>query len=211
MSFPSSDAATVLEQNVRLGDKHALAELFSLYRERLLRIIHFRMDLRLHGRVEPDDILQEAYIAAANRLDYFQREFSGTSFVWLRMITVQTLTDLHRRHLAAQKRGAGQEILRIETSISMTLASGLFGHVRSPSKIIVTMDMIKKADQAIASMNEVDQQILALRHFEELTNKETAEALGIEQKAASIRYYRALVRLKEILADYSAFLDMKTS
>ncbi len=204
----AADTVPLLEQRLRQGDSQALAELFSVYRERLRCIIHFRMDRRLHGRVDPDDILQESYLAASKRLSYFQREFSGTSFVWLRLITTQALADLYRRHLSAQKRDVAKEVFRRGPSTSMTLASRLFGQVSSPSKMIAHMDMIDKVDQAIATMSEVDQEILAMRHFEELTNKETAEALGIEQKNSSIRYYRALVRLKEILAEYSAFVDM---
>jgi len=53
---------------------------------------------------------------------------------------------------------------------------------------------------AIEQMDSIDREVLALRHFEELSNSEVAETLGIEPKAASIRYIRALRRLKEILA-----------
>ncbi len=59
--------------------------------------------------------------------------------------------------------------------------------------------------ERLDEMNETDREVLALRHFEELTNKETAEVLGIEPKAASIRYVRALACLKEVLKHVSGF------
>ena len=40
---------------------------------------------------------------------------------------------------------------------------------------------------------------MVLRHFEELSNAETARVLGLEKTAASNRYIRALKRLKAAL------------
>ena len=48
-------------------------------------------------------------------------------------------------------------------------------------------------------MSETDQEIVAMRHFEQMSNRETAESLGISEKAASNRYVRALAQLKKIM------------
>jgi len=64
----------------------------------------------------------------------------------------------------------------------------------------------RKLESAIEGMEPIDREILALRHFEELTNSEVAQVLGIQVKAASIRYIRALKRLKELLGTLSTFL-----
>ena len=56
-------------------------------------------------------------------------------------------------------------------------------------------------------MNEVDREVLALRHFEELSNSETAKVLNMSEQAASGRYIRALGRLKQILEIVPGFLD----
>jgi RNA polymerase sigma-70 factor (ECF subfamily) len=77
----------------------------------------------------------------------------------------------------------------------------LLGNLTSPSEAAVRAEMTAAVEQALECMNPIDREVLALRHFEELTNTETAEVLGIEQKAASIRYVRALARLKAILPD----------
>jgi len=80
------------------------------------------------------------------------------------------------------------------------VAIQLVGQFTSPSGAAARADMLTLVQTAIEQMDPIDREVLALRHFEELTNSEVAEALGIEQKAASIRYVRALRRLKEILA-----------
>lgn len=92
------------------GDEGALADLFSLHRDRLWRTVHFRLDRRLAGRVDPDDILQEAYLNAAARIGHFADDSPDSFFVWLRFIVGQTMVDVHRRHLGAQKRDAVREI-----------------------------------------------------------------------------------------------------
>ncbi|MGL4421598.1 MAG: sigma factor-like helix-turn-helix DNA-binding protein [Gemmataceae bacterium] len=50
-------------------------------------------------------------------------------------------------------------------------------------------------------LEPLDREVLALRHFEELSNAESAQVLGILPAAASKRYVRALARLKDVLVE----------
>jgi RNA polymerase sigma-70 factor, ECF subfamily len=208
MTNDKSQTLTNLEQQLREGDVTALARLFDHYRDRLHRIIEFRLDKRLHVRIDPQDVLQEAYLAASQRVPYFQRQAAMSVFVWLRLLVLQTVTDLYRRHLATGKRDIGKELVLPYPSPSMSIASGFFGHISSPSLMYANLDLFDKVERAIATMSKSDQEIIAMRHFEELNNKEVAEILGVEQKAASIRYYRALAKLRTVLSEYSAFLEI---
>ena len=207
----ATDEDSELAGRLRRGDQAALAELFARHRERLWRLVNFRLDHRLLGRVDPDDLLQDSFLAAAQRIEHFAKTESMSPFVWLRLIVCQTLVDMHRHHLGAQLRDAGREVgLNAgpwPQTTSASLANQLVGNVTSPSQAVGRAEMVQKVEQAIAQMNETDQEILALRHFEELTNSEVAESLGIEQKAASIRYVRALTRLQNILADVPGLLS----
>lgn len=193
-----------IERRLRSGEVEALAELFSRERERLWRVIQFRLAQPLRGRLEPDDVLQDAFLAASQRLQHYAESPATSPFIWLRMIVNQTLVDLHRQHLGTQKRDAGREVslngaqFVQATSASVTLQ--LVGGWTSPSGAAARADTHRLVQAAMEGMDPMDREVLALRHFEELTNTEVAEALGIEQKAASIRYIRALRRLKEILA-----------
>jgi RNA polymerase sigma-70 factor (ECF subfamily) len=197
---PADEEALVLR--LREGDRGALGDLFSLHRQRIWRMIRFRMDRRLAARIDPDDVLQEAFLAARTRIDNFLAEPHRSFFVWLRMIALQTLFDQHRHHIGAEMRNAARDV-RIDqadsSNTSLCLAAQLAGTLTSPSQAAAGLEMMQQLEQAIASMAALDQEIIAMRHFEDLTNIESAEALGISPTAASNRYVRAIARLKEIL------------
>ena len=206
-----SDGDYALEQRLRAGDETALAELFGRHRERLWRMVQFRLDRRLLGRLDPEDVLQESFLAARGRLTHFQGREQMSAFVWLRLIVLQTLVDTHRHHLGAQVRDAEREqslghVCGLQTTTA-ALAVQLAGDLTSPSQAAAREETYHLLDQAIAAMEPIDREVLALRHFEELTNSEVAEVLQIQQKAASIRYMRAVRRLKEILRQIPGFQE----
>jgi len=196
--------ASPLDCRLRAGDSQALAELFTRERERLWRVIQFRLAEPLRGRLDPEDVLQEAFLAANQRLKHYAESPATSPFIWLRMIVNQTLTDLYRQHLGAQRRDAALEVsldgAPYVQATSASVAIQLIGAFTSPSGAAARKDLLNLVQSAIDQMDPIDREVLALRHFEELTNSEVAEALNIEQKAASIRYVRALRRLKDILA-----------
>ncbi len=191
------------------GDQHALAELFSRHRDRLWRLVTFRMDPRLHGRVDADDVLQESWLAALQRIDHFLLDASRSIFVWFRLITSQTLVDIHRRHLGARKRSASSEFSIdrgwCSTSTSSSLSFHLLDHLTTPSEAAMREELSQKLNESLAGMREIDREVLALRHFEQLTNREAALVLGISEQAASDRYVRALGRLRAVMTMLPGF------
>jgi RNA polymerase sigma-70 factor, ECF subfamily len=184
-----------LEQALRAGDDGAMATLIERYRERLQRMVQFRLDPRLVGRLDAEDVLQEAFLEAEKRLQAF-RDDHKPFLVWIRLITQQTMVDLHRKHLGAKMRSAGREI---GAPASGTLSGFFVAHVTSPSGAMMREETRQKIEAALASMDAIDREVLLLRHFEELSNKEAAAVLGIQENAASNRYVRALGRLKGFL------------
>lgn len=209
MTSDQSGLSSGTLERLRSGDERVLAKLFSVHRDRLWRMVSFRLDTRLAGRVDADDILQEAYLAAAQRLNHYLAEPDKSFFIWLRLIVNQTLIDVHRRHLGVKARDIQREIAWQPAagpqSTSVALAAQLLGSLTSPSQAAVRAETALQLEQAIGAMDRIDQEVLALRHFEELSNSEVAEVLGIQQKAASIRYVRALARLKDILEKIPGF------
>lgn len=207
---PSSRIAELINRILR-RDAEALAELFSIYRPRLWRMVNFRLHPRLHGRVDADDVLQDAWLMAVDRIDYFLRDASHSSFIWFRMIVQQSLVAMHRRHLGAEKRDATRDVPVHggwdSGSTSSSMAFHLSGHMTSPSSAVNRAEMAAKLDAILQGMNDIDREVLALRHFEELSNSETARVLNMSEQAASGRYIRALGRLKEILQVLPGFLD----
>lgn len=199
----SSPIPSDLDARLRQGDADALAELVEQERGRLLRTVTMRLDRRLARRVEPEDVVQEAFLAARSRIAHYAADGFTTPYTWLRLVLLQTLADLHRHHLGAQMRDAGREAAAaapLSGEASRSLAEMLSGSLTSPSGAVIRREASARLTTAIAQLSEADREIIALRHFEDLANEEVAEALGIQPKAASIRYVRAIRRLGELLA-----------
>jgi RNA polymerase sigma-70 factor, ECF subfamily len=197
----SDDIPELLELLQRDGQQ-ALAAEFSRHRERLRRMVDFRLDVRLRGRVSASDVLQEAYIDALKRLPHFQADPDVPFFIWLRTVTVQRLIDVHRQHLGAKGRDAAREV-RLGHGDSIEASSekmaAIIGDFTSPSQAAQRAEIMENLREAIDRLDPTDREVLALRHFEELSNQEVAALLGIQTAAASKRYVRAIERLKDAL------------
>jgi RNA polymerase sigma-70 factor, ECF subfamily len=200
-----------LVDRLRGGDSSALGGLFSHYRERLRRMIEVRLDQRLGGRISASDVLQETFLDATKRVPHFLRKPDLPFYVWLRMVTGQRLAEVHRQHLGAQMRSMGHEVSIdrpfLACASSPCLAANLVGQLTSPSHAARRNELLKQVEGALERLDAGDREVLALRHFEELSNNEVAEILGIQKAAASKRYVRALQRLKETLAAIPDFAD----
>jgi RNA polymerase sigma-70 factor (ECF subfamily) len=204
-----SDAALI--GKAQSGDRQAFSELFSLHRKRLRRMVSLRLDRRLQGKIDPSDVLQEAFLDVFRRQSEYLLDPRMPPFLWLRILTGQRLLALHRKHLGTQMREAGREV-SLQTGAmphadSMSLANLLLGRLTSPSLAAVRAEMQVKLQDILNAMDPIDREVLVLRHFEELSNNETAEILGLQKAAASNRYVRALNRLTDILATMPGFLD----
>jgi RNA polymerase sigma-70 factor (ECF subfamily) len=211
MSGDANDTAELVRR-AGGGDEQALAELFSRYRDRLRHMVRLRLDRRLQGRVDPSDVLQEAYLDVARRAPEYLAEPRLPFFLWLRLVTGERLLLVHRRHLGAQMRDAGQEVSLhrgpFPQATSASLAAQLLGRLTSPTQAAIRAEIQVKLQEALNSMDPLDREVLVLRHFEELSNNETAAVLGLQKSAASNRYVRALKRLKDILSAMPGLFDL---
>jgi RNA polymerase sigma-70 factor (ECF subfamily) len=205
----TSDDELELREGLRRSPEQTLGREFARHRARLARIVVFRLDPQLASRLEPDDILQEAWLSALKRIHHFLDNPSMSMFVWLRLMVSQTIVDIHRHHLGSQGRDAYRERnldhRDPSNSTAASLVSQLLARVSSPSHAAVRQENAHQLRQSLDSMDAIDREVLALRHFEELTNNEVAIVLKISQKTASIRYVRALQRLKRILETLPGF------
>jgi RNA polymerase sigma-70 factor, ECF subfamily len=201
----ASDDTILLLERALVGDESALAALFAGYRERLRRMIRLRLDRRLSGRVDSSDVLQEAYLDVRKRIAEYARDPAGMPFyLWLRLVTGQRLTEIHRFHLGSELRDACQEVSLhrgpFPQANSVSLAAQLLGKMTDASKAAIRAEHKLIVQEALNAMDPIDREVLALRHFEHLSNDETAQVLGLSKSAASNHYIRALKRLKEILS-----------
>jgi RNA polymerase sigma-70 factor (ECF subfamily) len=203
MDDNSTDTARLIER-ARAGDQQAVNEIFTRHRARLRRMVEMRLDWRLQGRIDASDVIQEAFLEAATRLDEFLRKPALPLFLWLRLVVGERLTRLHRHHLGVQMRDPRREVSLYREALpaasSTALAAQLLGKHTSPTQAAIRAERMLRLQEALNTLDPLDREILSLRHFEELTRAETAQVLGIEESAAAKRYTRALKRLKEMLA-----------
>ena len=200
----SADTRTDEEllEAARTGDEAALAVLVERHRDRLERMVRLRMDRRLQGRVDPTDVVQEAYLAVRGKFPQYSADPRLPFFLWLRLEVGQKLVDAHRFHLGAQMRDAGQEVSlhcgALPQVTSLSLAEYLLGKLTSASRAAMRAELKLRVQEALNSMDPHDREMLILRHFEELSNAEAAQVMGIKPSAAVNRYVRALKRLKDV-------------
>ena len=211
----SNETDVSLVQKALDGDQVALADLFSVHRERLRRMVDLRIDHRVQKRVSTSDVLQEAYVDLSNQLANYSRNPALPFFVWIRRITGQRLAKIHRQHLGAQKRNASLDVAIYRGSVpgatSYALASNLAGQLTSISQKAIQLEQQIQLEQVLNELDPDDREILARRHYEQLSNSEIAKELGISDAAAGMRHLRALRRLKEALRPLGALFDLSSA
>jgi RNA polymerase sigma-70 factor (ECF subfamily) len=210
MDNDSTDTERLIER-ARAGDRQALNVIFTRYRDRLRRMVEVRLDWRLQARLDASDVIQDAFLQVATRLEEYLRDPKLPLFLWLRLVVGERLAQLHRHHLGTHMRDAGREVSLYREAMpaasSAALAAQLLGKHTSPSQAAVRAERMLRLQEALNSLDPIDREVLSLRHFEELTRAETAAVLGIEESAAAKRYVRALKRLKDVLGAMGGDLE----
>ena len=193
-----------LVERLRAGDRRALAEMFERHRDRLRRMVELRMDARLQGRVDASDVLQDGFLDLEKRVESYLGDPRLPAFLWLRLVVSDRLALVHRHHLGTRMRDVSQEVSLYRDPLpqasSAALASMLLGRLTTPSNAAMRAERILQVQEAVNSLEPLDREVVALRHFEQLNRAETAVVLGITEEAGAKRYIRALKKLKSILA-----------
>ena len=206
IGLPPMDEAleAQLASRIESGDTDALGEAFAAFRDRLLRMISLRLDPRLRGRIDPEDVVQDAWVGGRSRIEHFKTRGTMTLFVWVRRMVEQALIDLHRQHLGAQGRTVAKEV-QLDKPYAPADAESISLHLMaeqtSPSQAAIRAESSDELKDALLQLEELDREVLVLRHLEELRNEHVAEILGLSRQAASNRYVRALKRLKRCLTE----------
>jgi RNA polymerase sigma-70 factor, ECF subfamily len=193
------------------GDALAIERLFVQYRGRLRRMVALRLNVQLRGRIDPSDVVQDAYAEAVRVMDSYVRDRPLPVYLWLRKLTGQAIQQTHRAHIDAEKRDVHREA-RFGTpdyvnanteSIALQLAeSGA-----RPISVAIQRERMDILTTALEKLPETDREILVLRHFEHLTGPEAAMILGLEHAAVKKRYVRALIRIKSLVPSLAADVD----
>ena len=201
--WPTTDSTERLLEDARTGDAGAVDKLLTEFRAPLRRVIDLRLDPAIARRVDASDIVQDVLLEANQRLVEYLKKPDMPFHLWLRHLAQDRIIDTHRRHRLAQRRSVDREqpIARPawtdESSVS--LVAQLVDTERTPTSEAIQQELLRKLTAAIDQLAEDDREVVLMRHHEGLSNQEVAQALNLTEAAASMRYLRALRRLKDVL------------
>jgi RNA polymerase sigma-70 factor (ECF subfamily) len=184
------------------GDRDARHQLLARHRDRLRKMIAWRLDRRLAPRVDPSDVVQDLLVEADGKLDQFLQDRPLPFYPWLRTLAWDHLAKQYRRHLKARGRSVLREepsILNLPDESAAELANRLVTSATSPSQQAIRREVRERVRKALAALSERDREVLILRHLEQLSVLETAEILNIKPGAVKVRHLRALERIRKLL------------
>jgi RNA polymerase sigma-70 factor (ECF subfamily) len=197
----SPDTQELLDQ-ARRGDATAVEQLLAQHREPVRRMIGMRLDPAIRPRVDASDVVQEVLLEASRRLTEYLRAPTMPFHLWLRHIARDHVIDAHRRHRQAQRRTVDRE-RRMEPAradaSSLEIVDQLLDHELTPATAAIRKEIQDRFQLALEALPEDDREIVLMRHFEQLSNQDVASALALTEAAASMRYLRALRRLRALL------------
>lgn len=199
----ASDSTALLRQAAD-GDEQALAELLGQSEPRLVRIVRTRLPRQLHGRVREMDVVREACAEAQQGLNEYLNDPQLPFYLWLRELTLLKLIDVQQRYLGDQAGDAAGDVSlhrgSLPAATSASLAAQLLGRFAATSNEDVKAALKIKVQEALASLDSRDREVLVLRHVEQLSTGEIAQVMKIVKSEASRRYFRALKSIKDMLA-----------
>jgi RNA polymerase sigma-70 factor (ECF subfamily) len=201
--WPEQPQIDPLLEQARQGDAEAVERLLTIHRDPLRRLIGLRLDPALAARVDASDIVQDVLLETHRRLQDYLKNPIMPFHLWLRHIAKDHIIDAHRRHRQAQRRSLDREQPIVPAVLadhsSYELAGQLIDPELTPASEAIRRELQRRLDVAIAELDEDDREIILLRHREQLSNQDVARALGLSEAAASMRYLRAVRRLRDAL------------
>jgi RNA polymerase sigma-70 factor (ECF subfamily) len=200
--WPESSETQQLLEQARQGEAAAVEQLLTRHREPMRRVIELRLDPAIGPRVDASDIVQEVLLEASRRLADYLRAPAMPFHLWLRHIALDHIIDAHRRHRLAQRRTVDREqsLKPARDDSSREQFAAFIDRELTPATAAMRQEMENRFREVLATLDEDDRDIILMRHFEQLSNQEVASSLGLSEPAASMRYLRAVRKLRSLLA-----------
>lgn len=202
-SIWANEETDVLLDAARAGDRDAVNRLLDKHRGPVRRLIELRLDRKVQRRVDVSDVVQDVMVEASGRLDKYLSDPSMAFHLWLRQIAWDRIIDTYRRHRVSAKRNMDREqpiaAGKGPDQSTMELAQQLCDPALTPAAAATQREIARKVESAVERMDDQDREVILMRHYEHLSNLEIAEVLGLNPPAASMRYLRAVRRLREML------------
>ncbi|ADB18698.1 RNA polymerase, sigma-24 subunit, ECF subfamily [Pirellula staleyi DSM 6068] len=203
--WPETEQTQQLLDGVKQGDADAVNRLMERHRDSLRRLVQMRLDQKIQRRVDVSDVVQDVLVEANRRIKDYLNNPVMSFHLWLRQIAKDRIIDAHRRHRGSAKRSVDRErpiqVPAGDDRSTMELAAQICDRQLTPAAAATQHEMAQVVEQAIAKLGDQDCEIIVMRHYEQLSNQEIAQALGLSEPAASMRYLRAVRRLREMMVN----------
>ena len=213
--WPNPEPTEQLLADARAGTADAVNRLLDRHREAVHRLVQMRLDAKIQGRIDVSDVVQDVLVEANRRLQDYLANPQLSFHLWIRQITQDRIIDAHRRHRVSAKRSVDREQALMAPAGDDHSTYELIGQIQdrelTPAAAVAQKEMAKRVEAAITQLNAQDAEMIVMRHYEHLTNQETAQALKLSEPAASMRYLRALRRLRELLGEGPGNADTSSS
>lgn len=171
-----------------------LGRLFEQERAHLRRFLERRINRKLASRLDASDVIQEVFFRAQQSLPSYLTNPTLPPVIWLRHLSSQVLCEVHRKHFRAV-RNPYREGDQIDQFMLMRLTSSTMSIASKLERI----DLQSKVSQKLKELNEMDRQVLEMRHVDGYSLAEIATILEVQYDTTKKRYYRALKRFKDLL------------
>lgn len=201
--WPDQEPTQILLEKAGQGDSMAVNDLFERHRNAIRKMVRMRLDQRIQRRVDVSDVVQDVMMEANRRLTDYLKQPTLSFHLWLRQIAKDRMIDAYRRHRGSAKRSVDREqpltAPRNSEQSSILLSQQLQDQELTPAAAATQKELAKRVEEAISHLSEQDYEIIVMRHYEQLSNREVAESLDLTEPAASMRYLRAIKRLKSAM------------
>ena len=201
--WPEQEKTEALLEQARQGDEDAINSLIDRHRNALRHLVRMRLDRKIQRRVDVRDVVQDVLIEANRRLKTYLENPVMPFHLWVRHIARDRIIDAHRRHRGSAKRSVDKEQPMVIPGgfdqSSIILAAQLVDREKTPAASIMEKELAKRVEEAITDLDDLDAEVIVMRHYEQLTNQEIAQALDLTEPAASMRYLRAVRRLRDLM------------
>ena len=212
--WPTEDQTQQILADVKQGDADAINRLMDRHRDSIRRMIQMRLDNKIQRRIDVSDVVQDVLVEANRRLQTYLENPQMSFHLWLRQIAKDRIIDAHRRHRGSAKRSVDREkplaVQAADDHSTMQLLDQLRDPELTPAAAATQQEMARAVERSIAELGDQDAEIIIMRHYEQLSNQEIAQALGLTEPAASMRYLRAVRRLREMLGTGPGGEDRET-
>ncbi|MDB4331770.1 sigma-70 family RNA polymerase sigma factor [bacterium] len=203
--WPSQDHTQSLLDAARQGDDDAINKLLEEHRKPVRRLVEMRLDRKVQQRIDVSDVVQDVLVEASGRLDKYLNDPVMAFHLWMRQIAWDRIIDTYRRHRVSAKRNMDRE-RPMSVMVGTDQSTVEFGVQISdpemtPATAAAQREIATKVEAVIQQLNDQDREIILMRHYEHLSNQEIAESLQLNPPAASMRYLRALRRLRALLEE----------